>query len=95
MTLEHPYRILVTHAGARYANISLARVREGNPIWLRDARIQKILFSVRAPIPRHASVPACMPPRPEGEPTCIYDQELARVYDALDQLAEAPANEEL
>ena len=91
--MDHPYRIIVTNGGARYAVISLCRVLEDcEPVRVLDPRIEKVIISIRAPLPRNVATGVCMPPRPEGAPTCIYDHELRKVYEAFDQLVAAPAN---
>ena len=90
--MDHPYRIIVTNGGARYAVISLCRVTEAcEPTHIRDPRIEKVIISIRAPLPRLGETGVCMPARPEGPPTCMYDHELRRVYEAFDQLVAAPA----
>ena len=92
--MDHPYRILVTNGGARYANLALVRVTEAcEPMRMRDPRIEKVIIRVRCPLPRGVVTGVCMPNRPEGPPTCIYDHELRKVYEAFDQLVAAPADD--
>jgi len=89
--MNHPYRILVTNGGARYCAISLLRVTEDcQPVRANDPRVEKVIMSVRCPLPRGVTTGVSMPERPNGPPSCIYDHELRKVYEAFDQLVAAP-----
>ena len=95
--MTHPYRIVVTSAGARYLIISLVKVShpDAMPTRARHPTVIDILYSKRVSAPRSVATGVCNPPRPGAIPETVYERELIAAYELLDKLASAPSLTEL
>lgn len=89
--VNHPYRIIVTHGGARSAVITLARVAAGSmPTRARSPLVEKIILQSKCQLPTGQRTGVCMPTRPSGEPLNKFSRELGRMYEVYDRLVAAP-----
>ena len=91
--MTHPYRIIVTSAGARYVKLALVKVwpLAAMPTRVKHASVVDVLYTTRLVAPRNLATGVCNPPRPGPIPETVYERELAKVYDLLDKLAAAPS----
>jgi hypothetical protein len=90
--MDHPYRVIVTSAGQRFASVYVARVlnNEVMPARARSPLVEKVLHHARVPLPRGERAGVCMPPRPVGLPETPFARELQKAYAIFDALASAP-----
>ena len=90
--MTHPYRIIVTSAGARYVKLALVKVHpmEAMPTRVKHPSVTEVLYSTTIGSPRNLATGVCNPPRPGPIPETVYERELSKVYDLLDKLASAP-----
>lgn len=91
--MTHPYRIVVTSAGARYVIISLVKVShlDAMPTRVKHPTVLDVLYQKRLSAPRGVPTGVCNPPRPGPIPDTVYELELGKAYALLDQLALAPS----
>ena len=91
--MTHPYRIVVTSAGARYITISLVKVSnlDAMPTRTRHPCVIETLYQARVSAPRGIATGVCNPPRPGAIPETVYERELSKAYALLDKLASAPS----
>ena len=91
--MTHPYRIIVTSAGARYVKLALVKVwpLAAMPTRVRHPSVVDVLYSITIVAPRNLVTGVCNPPRPGPRPNTVYERELSKVYDLLDKLANAPS----
>ncbi len=94
-TPNHPYRVVVTSAGARYVSLSLVKVHPlaAMPTRVRHPTVTEVLWQSRVASPKNIAVGVCNPPRPGPIPETVYERELIRAYELLDKLALAPIQE--
>lgn len=90
---EHPYRVVITSAGGRYAWVALVKAFGGSmPCRLKSPLVEEVLMRVQVYSPPGAPVGVCMPERPRRENVAtVRDREVFEMYERLDALAGAPA----